>query len=266
MSRSIRSIRSIRSSDAALDKSLVPKRQPFLSIGSHRWMAMKMRCSGSCGTEGAGLRGGGEGAGAGGGVATLPLAQTTLSHSPEHQTPALLLRFATRCASPPIPPDNWSELILKIIISSKICYQKCLNQFYEMRIDSLTDTDYCSSPLKIETDTRQIWVEWSLIIPSKRSVWSTINDQCNGSVLLQRSTSGVSLPVDVDDSWLFSTLLTGQNWGQNWGQYIGMTNSWPINITYIVDHPQAQGISQPRWIVQLSTMSESHMNIEQCQL
>ena len=28
----------------------------------------------------------------------------------------------------------------------------CLNQFYEMRIDSLTDTDYCSSPLKIETD------------------------------------------------------------------------------------------------------------------
>ena len=104
-SRSIRSIRSIRSSDAALDKSLVPKRQPFLSIGSHRWMAMEIRCSGSCGTEGAGLRGRGEGAGGGesgggGGVATLPLAQTTLSHSPEqHQTPALLLRFATRCAS-----------------------------------------------------------------------------------------------------------------------------------------------------------------------
>ena len=145
MSRSIRRIRSIRSSDAALDKSLVPKRQQFLSIGSHRWMAMKMRCIGSCGTEGAGLRGGGEGAGGGesgggGGVAALPLAQTTLSHSPEqHQTPSLLLRFATRC--------------------------DVSHQFHQMRIDSLTD-QLSSEESKINNHYRY---GLSLLNPSKRS-------------------------------------------------------------------------------------------------
>ena len=44
-------------------------------------MAMKMSCNGNCGT-GAVVGGGGEGGGGGGeagGVATLPLAQTTLS-------------------------------------------------------------------------------------------------------------------------------------------------------------------------------------------